>query len=275
MKNLQEMDYSTFVGLINERNRPSGGIKTIQEVIVNTHIDKKSKVLEIGSNTGFTTVNLALLSGATVFGIDIISESVEKSKIYASEMGAKTANFIHGTALNLPFKDEEFDLVWCSNVTSFIENKDEAISEYLRVLKQNGYLAVVPIYYRKAPPIELLNKVSGAINCSIEIWDKKFWVDLFQKVGDSIGVGLEVFYSKDYKYLNQNDRLEKYIDNILDTNLPRELKAPEKLKQIKERATYFYTLFNENNYKYAGYSTILMQKRLKIDEEELFLSEEI
>ncbi len=25
MKNLQEMDYSTFVGLINERNRPSGG----------------------------------------------------------------------------------------------------------------------------------------------------------------------------------------------------------------------------------------------------------
>lgn len=30
MKKIKEMNYSEFVGLINERNRPSGGIKTIQ-----------------------------------------------------------------------------------------------------------------------------------------------------------------------------------------------------------------------------------------------------
>ena len=61
-KNIEELNYSEFVGLINERNRPSGGIKTIQEVVVNARIDKGSKVLEIGSNTGFISVNISLLT---------------------------------------------------------------------------------------------------------------------------------------------------------------------------------------------------------------------
>lgn len=35
MKRINEMNYSEFVGLINERNRPSGGIRIIQEIIIN------------------------------------------------------------------------------------------------------------------------------------------------------------------------------------------------------------------------------------------------
>lgn len=148
MKKINEMNYSEFVGLVDERNRPSGGIKTIQEVIVNARLDKKKKILEIGSNTGFTTVNIGLLTNAKVIGIDVNESSVEKSKLYANKMGAKTVAFIKGSALELPFEDESFDLVWCSNVTSFIDDKKQAISEYLRVLKPGGFLAVIPIYYR-------------------------------------------------------------------------------------------------------------------------------
>lgn len=68
MKKIKEMNYSEFVGLINERNRPSGGIKTIQEVIINARLDEKKKILEIGSNTGFTTVNIRLLRASFAFG---------------------------------------------------------------------------------------------------------------------------------------------------------------------------------------------------------------
>lgn len=68
MKKNKEMNYSEFVSLINERNRPSGGIKTIQEVIVNARLDEKKKILEIGSNTGFTTVNIGLLRASFAFG---------------------------------------------------------------------------------------------------------------------------------------------------------------------------------------------------------------
>lgn len=68
MKKIKEMNYSEFVGLINERNRPSGGIKTIQEVIINVRLDEKKKILEIGSNTGFTIVNIGLFRASFAFG---------------------------------------------------------------------------------------------------------------------------------------------------------------------------------------------------------------
>ncbi len=275
MKEINQMNYSEFVGLINERNRPSGGIKTVQEVIVNAKIDSSKKVLEIGSNTGFTTTNISLLTEAKATGIDINKLSVEKSRKYAKEMGANTAEFICGSALNLPFDDESFDLIWCSNVASFIDDKRRAISEYLRVLKPNGFLAVVPIYYRNEPPKELVEEISVAIDCKIGIWSKKFWIDLFKEGGDENNNNLEVIYEKDYRYLDQSERLDDYIDNILRKNLDPKIKKSIDYDIIRERAKYFYSLFNENNFKYAGYSTILMQKRKVADEEELFLSIEV
>lgn len=69
--------------------------------------------------------------------------------------------------------------------------------------------------------------------------------------------------------------MDTYIENILSKNLDRSTIGDKDFNLIKKRAKYFYELFNENNYKYAGYSTILMQKRKLPDEEELFLSEEI
>ena len=58
---INHLDYSNFVSLIDERNRCSGGIRTIQEATLQARLNKESKVLEIGSNTGFTSVNIGLL----------------------------------------------------------------------------------------------------------------------------------------------------------------------------------------------------------------------
>ena len=86
------------------------------------------------------------------------------------------------------------------------------------------------------------------------------------------GVCLEKYYTKDYEYIDQGDRIDQYIDFLMK-KLPDEY-SKQDLQSVRNRAKYFYELFNENNYKYAGYSTILMQKRLAADEPELFLSKE-
>lgn len=270
---IEKLDYSQIVGIINERNRPSGGVKTVQEVCVNSFINAESNVLEIGSNTGFTTVNINLLTGAKVTGIDINSVSIERAEKYASQLGSKV-QFIQASADTLPFQDSEFDLVWASNVTSFIKDKNAAYKEYVRVLKIRGYLALIPIYYIKNPPKEILNKVSQAIGVDIDVWDKQFWLDSIKNI--SIGTTenkLELIYTSDYIYDEKSSEIGKYTETVFSEVDLTDFSEAE-LEALKTRYEYFMSLFNEN-LSYCGYSVFIFQKRKSHDQVELFTSRRV
>lgn len=269
---IKKMSYSDFVGLIRERNRPSGGIRTVQEVAVNAFISNKKKMLEIGSNTGFTSVNMSLLTGCKVIGIDTVEKSVNEAKKYAKEQGLKNENveFIKANTLELPFADNFFDVVWCSNVTSFISDKERAIKEYLRVLKQGGSLIVVPIYYIKEPPREILEEVSRAIGTEIKVWDKLFWKDLFRNVSKESSYPIDLYYENDFEYLDRKQVISDYVDEIISQDHLLNFSFSER-EILKEKFQYFMNLFNEN-LKYAGYSILIYQKKLIHEEMELFLT---
>ncbi len=276
-KNIQEienMDYSQFVGLIKERNRPSGGIKTIHDIAVKAFIDNSKKILEIGSNTGFTSVNLSLLTGCRSIGIDINEESINEAKKYAKKQKvSKLVSFQKASALKLPFPDNSFDIVWCSNVTSFISDKNKAIKEYSRVLKLKGSLVVIPIYYIKQPPKKVVSDISKAIGIKIEIRDKDFWLKLFQKISEKEKSQLELYYERDFRYLDRKEFILEYVKEMTKRECMIQFNKKER-EILKSKLEYFMKLFNEN-LKYAGYSTFLYQKRIISDEMELFLSQEI
>ena len=201
IEDIEKMNYSELVAFVKERNRPSGGIRTIQDVAVNSFLTKDKKMLEIGSNTGFTCVNISLLTGCKSVGIDINKDSIKEAINYSKEQGVQdNVSFIHASAEKLPFEDGSFDIVWCSNVTSFIENKEKTIREYLRVLKTNGILVIIPIYYIKNPPKEIVSKISEAIGTKIEVWNKSFWTNLFEQISKKYNAPIELFYSKDFFY---------------------------------------------------------------------------
>lgn len=272
---LNKMDYSSFVGLIKERNRPSGGIKTVHEVAINSFLNENKKVLEIGSNTGFTTINLSLLTGCSGHGIDVNDNSIEESNRLAKVHGIQNkVKFSKADATNLPFQDESFDVVWCSNVTSFIKDKEKAIGEYLRVLKQNGILVFVPIYYLEEPPKELIKEVSKAIASDLKVYSKQDWLKMINKVlNKSTNFDLELFFNKDYKYLNVETEILDYVSEILDKPHLKE-RSVEDRNAIFKRTEYFMNLFNKN-LKYAGYSIFLFQKRKEAEEVELFKTVEV
>src|SRR3989344_2379389 len=272
IEDIEKMNYSELVALVKERNRPSGGIRTILNIAVNSFLTKDKKMLEIGSNTGFTCVNMSLLTGCKSVGIDINEDSIEEAKEYAKLQNVEDKiSFIKSNAESLPFEDESFDAVLCSNVTSFIKNKENAIKEYLRVLKTNGILAVVPIYYTKNPPKEVISRVSEAIGTKIEIWNKSFWTGIFEQISEKYKIPIELFYSKDFVYEDRIKFIDEYIDIVLDKPHLKELSEDLK-NQVKKKYSGFIKLFNEN-LKYAGFSILLYQKRKIKDEKELFLTE--
>lgn len=266
------MTYSEIVSVVRERNRPSGGIKTVHEVVVNADIKSAHKVLEIGSNTGFTSVNISLLTGSNVIGIDVLDESIKEATKYAKENNIDNkVSFIKASALDIPFEDGYFDIVWASNVTSFIDDKNRAINEYLRVLKIGGILVVIPIYYFSNPPKSIVNEVSRAIGSKIQVWDKEYWLNCIKNA--STNYALELIYESSYRYDDKENDIENYVTEIF--NKKHLLSLPEKEKsKLKNNYRNFIRLFNEN-LKHAQYSILLFQKRKQKDEMELFTTNKI
>lgn len=269
---IENMHYSQLVGLLKERNRPSGGIRTIQTVAVNSFLNSRSRALEIGSNTGFTSVNLSLLSSCRVVGIDVNKLSVEEARRYAAENKvSRRVQFRQCSAVRLPFKDNEFDLVWASNVTAFIDQKEQAVSEYLRVLRYNGYLAFIPIYYVRPPSARLLAEVGRAINSELTVWSKGGWIDLCLKTARKMDVSLELVAEKDYRYRDMSGEIQPYSEEMLAKPHIRKLVVPDAIPSLSRRYADMMGLFNRN-LQYCGYSVLIFQKRVSMEERELFLT---
>lgn len=97
------------------------------------NLKKDIMILEVGCNFGAQLLLLRELGYKNLYGIEINPEIVEFSRKKASSV-----NIIVGDALNIPFKDASFDLVFTSGLLIHIspKNIEKAISEIYRVSKK-------------------------------------------------------------------------------------------------------------------------------------------
>ena len=81
-------------------------------------------------------------------GIDPHDDSLKKAEEgyeYFQSISNAGAEFMEASAYSLPFPDETFDLVVCSEVLEHLHNYMEAVDEIKRVLKKGGkFYASVP-----------------------------------------------------------------------------------------------------------------------------------
>lgn len=259
---IDELSYTDFVSLIKEENRPPGGKKTIREFLKNSFMNHNSKILEVGCTNGFTGLEVARLLNCKVWGVDLHKPSIDNAK---SRVKSEKVNFMVADALNLPFRDNSFNMVICSNATSFMKEKGKAIKEYFRVTKPWGFVATCPMYYIKQPPKELVKKVSDIIGTQIDIRAKEDWISLFKKNG------FEIYFLKDYLFDYQSkENINRLVQEII--NKPSIISLSKDIKdKIASRWKKTLSVFN-NNLSYVGYSVILLRKRDEIEETELFNS---
>ena len=119
---------------------------------VSDGIDGK-KVLEIGCGRGSTLLEFAK-RGANVKGIDYAQSAIAlcnnlKEKASTNGNGNHlSAEFLQADAQDLPFGNEEFDIVYSVGLLEHFQDPTQILAEQWRVLKTGGFVIVqVPQRY--------------------------------------------------------------------------------------------------------------------------------
>lgn len=117
-------------------------------------LDSTKKVLDVGSGLGGSSRCLAREFGCQVTGIDLTDEYCRVAEMLSERAGLSThVEFLQGDALELPFADATFDVVWTEHAAMNIPDKARLYGEMHRVLKPGGTLAIYDILAGPAGPV--------------------------------------------------------------------------------------------------------------------------
>lgn len=89
------------------------------------------RVLDLGCGPGWYTVALER-AGADVVGLDLGADDVALAK-------AQGVNALVGDGMQLPFGDETFDGIFCSNLLEHVPDTSRVLDEVARLLKPGGW----------------------------------------------------------------------------------------------------------------------------------------
>ena len=148
------------------------------------------KILEIGCGSGRHTFAVSRFDQVVAIGSDIDFDDVMETKRRLScekDLGEQGDN-AWGTSvadiLSLPFKDDSFDLIICSEVLEHIPDQKTAIQEIVRVLGRGKDLVVsVPRYLPERICWALSEDYHNATNGHVRIYKRKELPALLEEAG--------------------------------------------------------------------------------------------
>lgn len=132
-------------------------------------IRPEDKVLEVAVGPGFNFLEIIkkVNDNNVVYGIDLSPKMLEKTRRLVNGKGFSNFDLRESDARCLPFPDESFDVLYNSYMLDLIPLDDFAVvlSEFYRVLKKNGRLALVNFSKKDSSPVlsERLYRLSPSL----------------------------------------------------------------------------------------------------------------
>lgn len=113
-----------------------GGRAATAEIVGRLGLDPGARVLDIGCGIGGLVRYLASEVGARATGVDLTPEFVDLAWDLTRRCGMDSmADFVEGSALDLPFQDESFDAALTFHVAMNIADRATMYREAARVLR--------------------------------------------------------------------------------------------------------------------------------------------
>jgi ubiquinone/menaquinone biosynthesis C-methylase UbiE len=159
-KSIHDFDFDLiceyFSGL--ERQGPGSREATLKALSFIDSLSGTSLIADLGCGTGGQTVTLAQNATGYITGIDLFPKFVDLFNSNAARFNLQNKmKGIVGSMDNLPFKDEELDLIW-SEGSIYNIGFERGLNEWRRFLKKGGYVAVSEAsWFTGSRPEEIFN----------------------------------------------------------------------------------------------------------------------
>ena len=136
-------------------------------------LNKLSTVLDIGCGKGFLLHDIHKVSGCEVKGLDKSQYAIDSSPSLVRD------KIIHGDSKDLPFLDNEFDLVLCFSMLYALDYEDvvDSIKEIERVGKNKFIMVHTYTNDKERDNLEKYDATRKTMECI------DGWKELFKKVG--------------------------------------------------------------------------------------------
>ena len=117
----------------------TGGLQASRELLDMARIQAGDRVLDIGAGLAGCARLLVSAVGCRVDCVEMSADYCAGAALLNRLTGLEERIDVHqGSALELPFPDESFDVVWMQNVGMNIADKTRLYAEIARVLKPGG-----------------------------------------------------------------------------------------------------------------------------------------
>jgi sarcosine/dimethylglycine N-methyltransferase len=131
----------------------TGGLRASRELLELARIGAEDRVLDIGAGLAGPARMLASAIGCHVDCLEMSPDYCVGAALLNRLTGLDDRIEVHqGSALDLPFPDDSFDVIWMQNVGMNIGDKRRLYGEIYRVLKPGGRYAFQEIAAGKTAP---------------------------------------------------------------------------------------------------------------------------
>jgi len=166
----------------------------IDEALKFAGVSGVGKGVDVGCGIGGSSRYIVKKFGGDMTGITLSPFQRGRAEALTVEAGLQDkAKFQVADALQMPFEDNSFDLVWSLESGEHMPDKTKFISELKRVAKPGGKIIVVTWCHRDLQPGETLTKRErGLLKLINKIYFLPPWVSIGDYVRLANDAGLKV-----------------------------------------------------------------------------------
>ncbi len=165
-KSIHEFDVKLICEYFStmERQGPGSPEITIKALSFIDNLTNESKIVDIGCGTGGQTIIIANNTSGNITAIDLSPIFIDIFNVNSQKLNLQDrVNGILGSMDNLPFQNEELDLIWSEGAIYNI-GFERGINEWHKFLKKGAFVAISEAsWFTQERPVEI-----------DEFWNKEY-----------------------------------------------------------------------------------------------------